>query len=315
MHACVSKRNQEEATLLCIFTEEVKVSENPAVYLDDQEVDHIKWISSNGLGDSCIWHTSLPLTSSTNHQIKMNFLNGKTARFEMPSVPSVKIRCETLSSHSNELSELTKKTLLEIKDNCVTLDELEPDNKWVLLTLVDVLWAIDFSSYSDVIGGYLSQLENLDPIRKNYYCDIRSKLLMIKALNKDINETQSDKFVLQGSGITRIYECHNLACYSIVHLNDNKLSSISPLRQLVLCYELILDDNEPIKDISPLANISTLRKLSIKNCGIKSLEDVEKLQCLTNLEYLDLRCNPVCANNEAVDGIKSIFNYVNSLYI
>lgn len=51
------------------------------------------------------------------------------------------------------------------------------DNFWcshtgVLLTLVDVLWALDSRTHLATILHYLAQLQTLDPLRYNYYADM-----------------------------------------------------------------------------------------------------------------------------------------------
>lgn len=42
----------------------------------------------------------------------------------------------------------------------------------VLLTIVDVMWALDSYSHQEKISSYLSQLQDLDPLRTKYYADM-----------------------------------------------------------------------------------------------------------------------------------------------
>lgn len=42
----------------------------------------------------------------------------------------------------------------------------------VLLTLVDVMWALDSRTHHEEIDHYLSQLQKLDPLRSKYYADM-----------------------------------------------------------------------------------------------------------------------------------------------
>ena len=72
-----------------------------------------------------------------------------------PDSPSPDIRRDTLTQLSIEISELM---------------ELEQDNKWLLLTMVEIRHAL--RSFED-IPGLLDRLRTIDPIRKGYYDDLR----------------------------------------------------------------------------------------------------------------------------------------------
>jgi len=53
-------------------------------------------------------------------------------------------------------------------------------------------------------------------------------------------------------------------------------------------------DNNSVKDVSSLAYLSVLGRLSLKNNNIEAIEDLERiLACLNYLTELDLRGNPV----------------------
>lgn len=66
-----------------------------------------------------------------------------------------------------------KNQLLEQLSNYKQLADMEPDNKWALLTPVHLMRKIDFMTFKDDILASLNILLNTDPLRSNYYKDLR----------------------------------------------------------------------------------------------------------------------------------------------
>jgi len=53
------------------------------------------------------------------------------------------------------------------------LSEMEPNNKWALLTSTLLMKKIDFNKFYNDILNNLSALSKIDSLRKNYYKDLR----------------------------------------------------------------------------------------------------------------------------------------------
>lgn len=76
---------------------------------------------------------------------------------------------------------------------------------------------------------------------------------------------------------------------TVLDISNNNLNSIYPVIAYPALEELHLNNN-PIKDLTPLQQLTELKVLSVSNCGV---QQVELLQTLVNLETLDLSGNPV----------------------
>ncbi|MDP4176331.1 MAG: leucine-rich repeat domain-containing protein [Bacteroidota bacterium] len=81
--------------------------------------------------------------------------------------------------------------------------------------------------------------------------------------------------------------CTNL---KFLHQNLQKISEISSLTNLVKLEELTLSQNRVIKDITPLRNLTHLRKLDLQS---NKVEDISALENLTSLTYLNLIDNSI----------------------
>ena len=91
-------------------------------------------------------------------------------------------------------------------------------------------------------------------------------------------------------------------------LSRNKISDIKPISKLTGLTSLVLDaqtdktgEKRILTDISVLAGLTNLTKLSLGNNGIK---DISVLNSLTNLKYLNLNYQ----NNEETDSIHIKFD-------
>ncbi|KAK7086553.1 hypothetical protein SK128_010526 [Halocaridina rubra] len=285
----------EKNNFVCTYSQKVCQGYAPTITVNDEEQMNLLWFSPNGETYSNVWATKLvlPANESTKIEILRNSSDRKT--IIIPAGATHLVEWVTgLEVGGEELSDLTRSTLEEVKENCVTLDELDPDNKWVLLTLVDILWALDARNYLEKIKQYLAQLQSLDPLRSSYYSDMKSKLAMETTIAHERGAAESGVvFKLSESNLTRITSSHLLACYTMVDLSSNRLTSIKPLSNLLACKELILNNNN-IYDLSALSGLSALEKLHLANNWLCCQDQLKCLQGLTALVYLDISSNPVC---------------------
>ncbi|XP_066958376.1 geranylgeranyl transferase type-2 subunit alpha [Macrobrachium rosenbergii] len=308
--------DDDGGSLICVFSQPLSLKETPVLSINGEESPNIDWFAPNGETFSYVWVTKLNLPSSEDSSITLSRsgLEEKTVTVPAGSTHFVEWMTE-LGVCGEELSDLTRSTLEDVKENCVTLDELDPDNKWVLLTLVDILWALDARNYQDKIRSYLSQLEALDSLRANYYTDMKSKLAMETSLTKHRMKAEGGStFKLNGSNLTRIPFSHLLACSVSVDLSHNEITSLNPLKNLVTCRELVLDSNK-ISDLSPLSGITSLCKLSIANNKIASFDQIMCLKNLCKLEVLDVSSNPICDDIDIESKIKELLPVVKSIKV
>jgi hypothetical protein len=62
--------------------------------------------------------------------------------------------------------------------NLIELSEMEANaSKWCLLTLVELMCIINFDKYKAVIFRHLDELTHVDLFRKNFYLDLKQKII------------------------------------------------------------------------------------------------------------------------------------------
>ncbi|XP_045610595.1 geranylgeranyl transferase type-2 subunit alpha [Procambarus clarkii] len=303
--------------LICVFSQPVPRTEVPLVRVDGSESDeNLLWYSPICEQFSSVWVAKLQLSLEEAHTVIMNISSSMKKSISVDVGPTQAIEWVTaLEACGEELSDTTRSTLEEVKENCVTLDELDPGNKWVLLTLVDVMWALDSHTHQKKIHSYLSQLQELDPLRSKYYLDMKSKLTMETALqhHRIVAEIGS-KFQLSNSHLTRITLSHLLASTISVDLSCNDLISISPLQNLVACRILNLDNNQ-IQNLAPLASLTNLETLSVANNKIDNLDQLKVLKGLPNLIELNVSSNRICDLENVDEDIREVLPQIQSLIL
>uniref|UniRef100_V5ICR3 Protein geranylgeranyltransferase type ii alpha subunit n=1 Tax=Ixodes ricinus TaxID=34613 RepID=V5ICR3_IXORI len=77
---------------------------------------------------------------------------------------------------SCELSAARTSVLEKELEVCQALHELEPQNKWPMLTCVLLMRALDGSGFREGIEKFLVELLTIDPMRSGYYKDLKSKV-------------------------------------------------------------------------------------------------------------------------------------------
>ena len=75
-------------------------------------------------------------------------------------------------------SEETRRVLEEELGNCEQLLELEPESKWPHYTRALIMLALDSRHHHQEIVSCLERLQEVDPLRRRYYQDQRSKLII-----------------------------------------------------------------------------------------------------------------------------------------
>jgi geranylgeranyl transferase type-2 subunit alpha len=76
-------------------------------------------------------------------------------------------------------SELMENHLKAILD----LLQFEPENKWCLIRLVELMSMVDYNKYKDTILTYLDKLATeIDLYRKDYYLDMKNKIIKTNSL-------------------------------------------------------------------------------------------------------------------------------------
>jgi len=188
-HTWLVGRGQAKLAILYAKVEkgELTVATNRAVSSSDiivrigEEVVPMEW--RKGFKWRVEWVAEVPL-----HQVMKIVLNE-----EEIEIKSSEERTHVLGSGFVDLkfdpepSEETVKVLKEELDNCEQLLEMEPDSKWTNYTKAMLMKALDSNKYFDAILEIYENLKVIDSMRKKYYEDQKSKLIIEKALERRID--------------------------------------------------------------------------------------------------------------------------------
>ncbi|XP_050466893.1 geranylgeranyl transferase type-2 subunit alpha [Cataglyphis hispanica] len=178
------------------------------------------------------------------------------------------------------------------------LSKMEPNNKWALLTGILLMKKIDFKKFYIDILNNLSALSKIDSLRKNYYEDLRSKLLiefkLLEMWEGENNVEIQSRIDLSGLGLTKLHNNHYFSFFEHVYLDANQLeNSLHQFSTLQRCTRLYLSSN----GITSLKHFPTLHNLeifSLRNNKLTSIEEIINLiKRHKNLLSLDLRNNPI----------------------
>ncbi|KAL0485008.1 rabggta, partial [Acrasis kona] len=172
-------------------------------------------------------------------------------------------------------------------ETCESIIEIDGECKWATLT---ILWN-EMNSNKQLSEERLTflfeQIENLirlDPLRKNYYLDVKSDLLLLhsKCLQSD------NVFKANDLNLTRFDAIVNNAKYENVvelDLSNNHIRAIPNLSSMKNLKRIILDHNK----IEFLENVEGLDYVSIKNNQIQHTD--EKL--VNSIKKIDMEGNPL----------------------
>ncbi|KAG5327438.1 PGTA transferase, partial [Pseudoatta argentina] len=179
------------------------------------------------------------------------------------------------------------------------LSEMEPNNKWALLTSTLLMKKIDFNKFYNDILNNLSALSKIDSLRKNYYKDLRNKLVVeykLLEMWKEENDLEiQSKIDLSGLDLTKLHNNHYFSFFKEVNLGANQLeNSLYQLSTLQRCAKLSLSSNG-LTSLKRFPTLYNLEVLSLRNNKLVNMKEIVNLMKRhKNLKRLDLRNNPVC---------------------
>ncbi|XP_011644494.1 geranylgeranyl transferase type-2 subunit alpha, partial [Pogonomyrmex barbatus] len=179
------------------------------------------------------------------------------------------------------------------------LSEMEPNNKWALLTGILLMKKIDFRKFYIDILNNLTALLKVDSLRRNYYKDLRSKLLteykLLETWKEEDNLEIQTKIDLSGLDLTKVHNNYYFSFFKDVDFSANQLeNSLHQLITLQRCTKLSLSNNG-LTSLKRFPTLHNLEELSLKNNKLVNTEEIANLiKRHKNLKRLDLRNNPIC---------------------
>lgn len=207
------------------------------------------------------------------------------------------------SRFSNELSAATSSTLETELESIKELHGVEPDNKWVLLTMFSLMMAIDrtHSMYKLEIRECIDQLIQVDLKREAYYRDMKSKFILQSIL--ETQDKNAREMSLKDEGLTALYHTEWMLLLTSIDLSNNALSTVKSLSNL-RCLKCLCLDNNHLKDLDGLQHCHQLCELSVKINELNSAEDLYILENNKCLVKINVYGNPLCRYKDHTTKIK-----------
>ncbi|KAM7303777.1 geranylgeranyl transferase type-2 subunit alpha isoform X2 [Ixodes scapularis] len=178
---CVSK---ETHTVTLHLTQQIRIEEVELTVRMDGVPLSLVWQAPSTLLCSPLWYADIPgdaLVGDCDNEWVATVRSRDGA--EAHAVFSVKASEQEVRFTGNiprnhlfscELSAARTSVLEKELEVCQALHELEPQNKWPLLTCVLLMRALDGSGHREEIEKFLVELLTVDPMRSAYYRDLRT---------------------------------------------------------------------------------------------------------------------------------------------
>jgi geranylgeranyl transferase type-2 subunit alpha len=197
------------------------------------------------------------------------------------------------------LTAATSSVLTAELDNCKELLQMEPDNKWCILTTLLLLQELDWLNNQQQITDMFDKLCNVDPYRHGYYQDMRSRFLvecsLVAACLNGLSSSSPQSLDLSGKSLSRLYHSEHMCHLRTLDLSHNQLTALNNVDNLVCLETLTVDDNK-LKELPPgMEKLQMLRVLSIRN---NKLSDPKQLRCVKVVKVLRLQGNPLCESGD-----------------
>uniref|UniRef100_A0A481C3R3 Geranylgeranyl transferase type-2 subunit alpha n=1 Tax=Sus scrofa TaxID=9823 RepID=A0A481C3R3_PIG len=192
-----------------------------------------------------------------------------------------------------ELS-VEKSTVLQSElESCKELQELEPENKWCLLTIILLMRALDPLLYEKETLQYFQTLKAVDPMRAAYLDDLRSKFLLE---NSVLKMEYADVRVLHLGHKDLTVLCHLEQLLLVTHLDlsHNRLRALPPALAALRCLEVLQANDNAIESLDGVTNLPRLQELSLCNNRLQQPAVLQPLASCPRLVLLNLQDNPLC---------------------
>lgn len=209
----------------------------------------------------------------------------------------------------DERSATTTAVLEQELQSCTQLQELEPDNKWNLFTIVLLMRAIHSQQYDASIFECLDQLVTIDYKRKNYFLDLKSRFVLQNTIEQvDVSE----KVSLANKQLTSLHHMDYFVLTKDMDLSFNLLTSVHGLCHLLCIKHLNLSNNN-ISNCDGLGSLLNLELLSLENNKIDSIIDLSDLASCQNLHCLCINGNPLTEDEDYSHKLKELLPKVTEI--
>ncbi|VDP94573.1 unnamed protein product [Echinostoma caproni] len=177
-------------------------------------------------------------------------------------------------------------------DNIRDLVGMEPQNKWALLTLIDLLRFIHPPGSKAEINNAIDTLSVVDEERAVYYADMRTACAAQDALVQTFHK-HSREISLKGIGMERLPYLDWYALMTRIDLSCNRISKLpETIAYLVCLADLNLDDNL-LSSLHGISRLPCLSRLSVQRNRLQNFPAIEELLRCPKLQNVYMHGNEV----------------------
>lgn len=214
----------------------------------------------------------------------------------------------------SELSVEKTSVLQSELQSCNQLQELEPLNKWCLLTIILLMRALDPLGYEKETLTHFQTLKEVDPMRSAYYSDLCSKFMIENTILK-MEYAEVRVFSISDKNLTMLCHLDQLLLVTHINLSSNQLRRLPLQFAMLQCLEVLEADNNLIENLEGLYHLPKLEEVLLRNNKISSLTDLKPLATCPKLKLLDLRDNPVTQSDGVEAELKALLPSVTELLL
>lgn len=293
--------SKETRTVMLHLTQQIRIQEVGLTVRMNGVPLLLAWHAPGTLLCSSLWYADIPGDAlmggcDTEWRAMVKSRDGAEAHAVLSTTASdqeAKFSGNIPRNHlfSCELSAARTSVLEKELEVCQALNELEPENKWPLLTCVLLMRALDGPKFSERIDKFLLKLSIVDPMRSAYYQDLRSKFVMEIVLEDRGVNVEHVSFA--GKELTSVYHTDHLALVRDLNFSGNRIRSLRPFCFLRSVVRLDLSGNR-VDTCLGLEELQHLGWLSLENNEISCLDGLVPLKTCQKLTTLFLKGNPVC---------------------
>ncbi|XP_041704832.1 geranylgeranyl transferase type-2 subunit alpha [Coregonus clupeaformis] len=300
MISCVFVSREEERVAVA-FSRPVNASSSGLMLVLDGQPQRVEWRSVHPhFRHSPVWICELPPGTISDiineHNLTVHWTEKHTHRDCALYTGRSESWCRDSATDQelfrSELSVEKTSVLQSELQSCNQLLELEPQNKWCLLTIVLLMRALDPLGYERETLSHFQTLKEVDSMRSAYYGDLCSKFMIENTILK-MEYAEVRVFSLSDKNLTTLCHLDQLLLVTHINLSCNQLLRLPPQFAMLQCLEVLEADDNAIANLDGLYHLPKLQEVSLKNNQISKLSDLQLLTSCPKLTCLDLRGNPV----------------------